>query len=375
MVTKSQKPHITIFTADTGHLSIAAAIRQILDDTYQIDVNNVTGAGFALYYPFYQYFPQLFKIPFALGEKKIAQKILNTFIDRNYRLKIAEILAKQRPDAIISTWYLANPIIESYLKDIRIPFINIVTDPRTISAIVPSPKAINFVFDQQAASRCEKLHVPLQNIVVSGWFVRPEFTQPYNQKAVRRALHLNPNLPTYLIAAGSEGTNFILKIIPTFLRANVPSTVLFACGNNTYLYEALKNLDDINHRIRKNYPIRLIPLHFTNELYRYLQAANLVIGKAGPNLLFESVATLTPFFAITHISGQEDGNLEIIKTNRLGYVEENLIKANRLLNRIVKHPEELQKFTPHLKKLADYNRRAPAILRSAAGELLKQPLS
>jgi UDP-N-acetylglucosamine:LPS N-acetylglucosamine transferase len=101
-----------------------------------------------------------------------------------------------------------------------------------------------------------------------------------------------------------------------------------------------------------------------------MQASDLVIGKAGPNLLFETVATKTPFFAITHIAGQEDGNLDIIKEYKLGYVEENTIKANRLLGDIINHPEKLKKFLPHIEKLATYNRQAANILSQTISKLL-----
>ena len=89
-----------------------------------------------------------------------------------------------------------------------------------------------------------------------------------------------------------------------------------------------------------------------------MQAADLVIGKAGPNSVFEAIATLTPFFATTHISGQEDGNLDIIRDLKVGYVEEDVKKASKLLFKIIEYPEQLKEFKPHLKKLADYNKNS-----------------
>ena len=49
-----------------------------------------------------------------------------------------------------------------------------------------------------------------------------------------------------------------------------------------------------------------------------LGASDIVFGKAGPNFLFDSVACQKPFVSMTHIGGQEDGNVELIKKKKLG---------------------------------------------------------
>jgi UDP-N-acetylglucosamine:LPS N-acetylglucosamine transferase len=101
-----------------------------------------------------------------------------------------------------------------------------------------------------------------------------------------------------------------------------------------------------------------------------MQAADLVIGKAGPNMLFETVATETPFFAITHIAGQEDGNLDIIRDYNLGYVEENILKAQRILKQIINHPEQLDKFKTDILKLKKYNQQSKEKLLKIIANLI-----
>ena len=83
-----------------------------------------------------------------------------------------------------------------------------------------------------------------------------------------------------------------------------------------------------------------------------------VRAKAGPNSLFESVATKTPYFAISHISGQEDGNLDIIKDYKLGFVEERSAKAVKLLKQTCNNPETLKQFDKSLETLAKYNKNS-----------------
>jgi UDP-N-acetylglucosamine:LPS N-acetylglucosamine transferase len=94
-----------------------------------------------------------------------------------------------------------------------------------------------------------------------------------------------------------------------------------------------------------------------------MQASDLVIGKAGPNSVFEAVACLTPFFATTHIAGQEDGNLDIIRELKLGYVEEDSVKAAKLLHQIIENPKQLENFKENLNVLSDYNKQAKTKLK------------
>ncbi|OGV95685.1 hypothetical protein A2W24_05445 [Microgenomates group bacterium RBG_16_45_19] len=353
-------PVITIFTADTGHLSLAQAVAQALSH-YQTHIVNASIPGFSIYYPFYRYFPQITRYPYKIANKRQVYRTLQKFLGSSYRLKIAETIATQRPDAVISTYAVANPTIESIIAKPALPFINIISDPWTIAPFLPSALATNLVFDQTAFQTCRRFHIPKERLIISGWFIRPAFKSG-RRLAQRQALHLPPRPLTFLVAAGSEGTNLVLKIMPTFLQTKTPLTIIVACGHNRRLFDIVTNLNRFNRALRKHPSATLIPLSFTDQLHRYMQAADLVIGKSGPNLLFETVATETPFFAVTHISGQEDGNLDIIRDYHLGYVEENLIRANRLLKQIIAHPQALADFTPSLHQLATHNAAAPKVL-------------
>ena len=70
--------------------------------------------------------------------------------------------------------------------------------------------------------------------------------------------------------------------------------------------------------------------------------SDVVIGKAGPNLIFESAACQKPFVAISHISGNEDGNLGMIRDHNLGWVAENPFTAARLIKHIIADPGILE---------------------------------
>jgi len=362
------KKTIAIFTAPEGHESISEAITEALQDNYKIKSLMKRDPLFNVYVPLYQYFPRIFKIPYKLSaHKKSLESTHRVFLSR-YLDTIKKFSKKNKPNLIINAHWMYNSSLEKLQVQSQIPFINILTDPLTLHPLIVAPQAqYNFVFDEAGKKFAQKYH-PHVKYLNSGWFVRNRFEKKYNQKQVRKKLGLDLDKLTFLIASGSEGTTIVMKVLPTLILSPQPIQVVVACGNNSSLFKSIAALNSLLDKSDKHN--NLIPLKFTPNIHQYMQAADLVIGKAGPNMLFEAVATETPFFAITHISGQEDGNLEIIKDYKLGYVEENILKAQKLLRQILNNPEQLNEFKPNLIKLKKYNQQAKEKLRRIVKQLI-----
>lgn len=368
-----QKPNITIFTGPQGHYSIAKALEQTLKSKYNVKIFYERDFLFTFYTPLYQLLPQASGVPFFLSQKlahnkKTVDLALDLFRFK-YNNKLEKFVSKYRPVAYFSTYFMFNATLEHFQSVGNKPFINCFTDPRTIHRLLVSDKAkLNIAFDRQTVKDAKQMS-PQAQVKAMGWLVRDEFEQDYDMNQVREKLKLKPDIFTILISSGSEGTNMILKILPSVLLAKTPIQVIVACGNNKTLFRAVNGLQRFAQK-RKQYQANLIPIGFTKEIYRYLQASDLVLGKAGPNTIFEAVATKTPFFAITHIAGQEDGNLDIIRKYNLGYVEENPLKATKLLNKIIKDPGLLKSFAKPLAKMAEYNHQTKTKLMENLETLL-----
>lgn len=365
------KKKVVIFTAPEGHLSIAQAAQQALEKKYETHLYFERDPLFNLYVPWIQYFPSLHRIPFKLSTYKQAKKILSETFKVRYQNKVQAAYTKYAPDVCISTYFMFNSSLELLKKNTVTHFVNILPDPKTINPLYVSEIADNNLFFDQAAiasvnSLTEEYPVKM---MPSGWFVRDQFEKKYNQQNVRKKLALAAQTFTLLVASGSEGTAMVMKILPMILTIPTKIQVVIACGNNTALRRGVKLLQQLAKKT--NNSSKIIPLGFSENMEEYMQAADIVVGKAGPNTLFETVATRTPFFAITHIAGQEDGNLDIIRDYNLGYVEENPLKAQKLLSDIIENPEQLKKFDVDLKKMAEYNRGAKKKLLKLVEQLLK----
>lgn len=358
---------IGILTTIQGHKSIAQAIEQTLCDEYKVVTFSETDVLFKIYGIFYKYFPFLFIGPFVAGSNKQMLSLARHLFYQRYIKAIKKFDQQHNIDLFINTFWMYESVLEKLADASNRPLINVLADPKTFHPTsIGLPPAINIGFDNDALERC-RTYYPQSTGVPMGWFVRPEFEVSYDQQEVRARLQLPAKQPIILFVTGSDGVESVQKIISR-MQISTPATLIVACGHNQALYQKIRQL---SAKLMNTWPsLQLLALPFTTEIHTYMQAADLIVGKAGPNMLFESVATLTPFMATTHVAGQETGNLELILEKQLGYVEENLSKAAALLSQILQQPDQLQRFQPSLKTMATYNRQAKTALRQTVAQLL-----
>jgi len=328
-----------------------------------------------LYLPFYRYLPSFFQVIYRIGEKDAVQKGLKTLIKKWLEEEVKQEFKKYRPDVILSTNFFYNPVVAKildYQKE-TIPFLVVVSDPWTIHPLLFSPQAsLNLVYDQKGIKLGRKNKIPRRKLASIGWLVRKKFYQKHQPAKIRQRLGLKKGVFTLLVCGGSEGTNMILKIIPGLLTLKKPLQLIIVCGHNKLLYKTVssfkKLLQKVNQKDKTKLNLRVF--RFTEKMPQLMAISDLVMGKAGPNLLFETTAQTKPFFAICHIANHEEGNLQLIKEKGLGLVEENPLKAARLLKKIINQPKILTGFQPGIAKEKAFNRQAGANLVQAVNQLV-----
>lgn len=357
-----KKPKLAIFTTSQGHKSISETLIKTLESDFEIQVFSHDNFMFKYYIFLYRFFPSVTKTPFLIFQHPILRWLTSVFLDVQYRWSINRFLQRHQPSVVINVFWMFRPSLDALLKNSSIQYLTMVTDPWSVHPFVTSKvSSTNLAFDQRTA---QAIYRDIKGATVTpiGWLVRDQFEARYDRVAVRRHLQLEPHTLTYLFTTGSEGTEKIFPIVSDLVLTPRPVQIVVACGNNTHL---LHRINQLKKHLKSHIYLHAIP--FTTQLHLYMQAADLVIGKAGPNSIFEAVACHTPFFATTHMAGQEDGNLDMIRELQLGYVEENGALASQLLMKIISQPQQLDQFAPHLKTLATYNRGAKARLRKILG--------
>lgn len=347
---------ILVLSTRWGHASIANAVKEVLENKYEVNLQYVEIESFSKnsYHLIYKFFPWFFKFVFLLSEIEIFKKLFNSFVERDYKGKIESTIKKVKPDIVINVYFAFDSSLEKLDKKYHFRLINILADPWTFSKILISETGENLTFDKYSLEKLKSFEPKVKAIPI-GWFVEKKYHQAkkINRKLLRKKLELDPDIFTLCVVSGSEGTFHIFKILSTLLDPRNKMQVIILCGNNAEMFKIVKTLKSISQKIRGP---KITGVAYTDSMQLYLRAADLVVGKAGPNTIFQSVATMTPFFAISHITGQEDGNLDIIRRCKIGYVEERTAAATKMLQNIIENPKILDKFQKNLKILSKYCR-------------------
>lgn len=361
---------ISVITTPQGHYSIAVAIREALNTVHETAFLSIRDSLFNLYTPFYQFFPAIYRVPYDLSKKSAVASGVTQYLRRKLMGKMSDFVTSTRPDLIVCTNFIFLPALEELQKKNHIPILNVITDPWTVHPLLISQAAeTNMLFDKKVLDTCKQLK-PKARYDVTGWFVRKSFYETPNVDSIRHKLKLDPTQTTILVTGGSEGTMMILKLAPALLQLINPINLIVLCGSNKHLLRSIKSLMQMLTTVSNH--SRIIPVGYTTAVADYLAVCDLVIGKAGPNTIFETVAAKKPFIAVTHITGQEDGNLDLIKKYQLGFVEENPIKVTKLLQSVLQHPSKLAALQEPIARLSAQNAQASDKLLAIVNRILKK---
>jgi UDP-N-acetylglucosamine:LPS N-acetylglucosamine transferase len=166
-----------------------------------------------------------------------------------------------------------------------------------------------------------------------GWPVRAQFQQAalaQQRTHILTQVGLQPERFTVFLQGGGEGSARFGRVIEQALTLTPQLQIILATGTNQSLLNRYKQMP------------HLYALPFTKEIAPFMAAADVVMGKAGPNMLFESVALGKPFIATAYIPGQEEANLEFIRRHKLGWVALDEQKQRHLLSELVATPDKLR---------------------------------
>jgi glycosyl transferase family 28 len=121
----------------------------------------------------------------------------------------------------------------------------------------------------------------------SGMILHPRFYEPpiENRLAERERLGLRPHLPTGLVLFGGHGSQVMLEIADCLNRSTLELQLIFVCGRNEKLANALRAQSSRLPRFVEG---------FTARVNYYMQLADFFIGKPGPGSVSEALAMRLP---------------------------------------------------------------------------------
>jgi UDP-N-acetylglucosamine:LPS N-acetylglucosamine transferase len=268
------------------------------------------------------------------------------------------LLDNVQPDLILTTYpFLTYEVMRTLeQRSSTVPLVLLFSDANGVHAawLTERHAAATLATTRETYEQALARGFAPERLHLVGWPVREQFVRAYMmgreaQKEQLICLNLEPDRFTVFLQGGSEGAAHVDRTIENVLALGGVTgdlQVILATGTNTTLLERYKNVRG------------LAALPYTKEIAPVMAAADVVMGKAGPNTLFESVMLGKPFIATAYIPGQEQANLSFIQRHGLGWVALRPSELHSLLNTLIHTTDSLNAMSATVNAYRQWNAEA-----------------
>lgn len=358
------KKRILFLMSDTGggHRAAAEAIRDALYQRYgedQIDAELIDvfrASNFPMNYmpEFYPWLINHSKTSWGVGYNLSNTKRRAAVLSRTvYLANVRRLrrIAEKPADVVVSVHsVISRPVMRAFATlEKRPPFITVVTD--LVSTHV-------FWYDK----RCERTLVPTKaaferglrcglsadQMRVTGLPVHPSFMEGLvGKEKSREVLGWDQNKATILMVSGGEGMGPLYETARAINNTQLDCQLAIVAGRNKSLKARLEAAS-------WNQPTHIYP--FVNNMPQLMDAADVIVTKAGPATVTEAAIAGLPMILSDAIPGQEDGNVEYVIENNAGaYAPQPLKVAEIVATWLAEGPEALQRRSRNARRISRPN--------------------
>jgi processive 1,2-diacylglycerol beta-glucosyltransferase len=347
-----QQLRVLVFSAafGNGHLRAAeAVIEGILIKYPSAEIVHLDFGDFLnqrintviknVYSEMIKYVPKLWgRLYYETGKVQPRSKSQH-FLSQLGRSKLLKYIQGFKPDFIVCTY----PTVASILAQLRlertlkVPVITIITDYTVHSHWVHQGVDGYIVACTEVSKKLVSWGIKAQRIHVTGIPVSPKFEEALDRRHIITKLGLKPNLPTFLVMGGSYGVlKSAKRICKKLADSLVPVQVIIVCGKNKKLYQSLEEVIAQGRNL-------MLRFEFVDNVEELMTISDLIITKAGGLTVSEALTKHLPLVIYKPIPGQEEENAHFIQRIGAGCVADNEAELGQLLNRFLRHPEEIEK--------------------------------
>ena len=235
---------------------------------------------------------------------------------RSFVRAAARDLRDREPGLIVSNHGLVTSGLAEAkrLAGLKVPVLTFATEPHDISAYWAEPRADHIVAPtEEVRQDLLGFGVPSDKLSVVGYPVRQPFLNPPEKEEARRRLGLRDRF-TCLVSFGGEGLGRNQQtLVETLLNSDTSPQVVVVTGRN----EALRK--ELDGKLQSKYVAgRLRVEGFVEDMASYLAAADVLVGKAGPASVYESLAVGRPVLLTGYTGLNERGVVRFVEREGLG---------------------------------------------------------
>jgi UDP-N-acetylglucosamine:LPS N-acetylglucosamine transferase len=328
---------ILIFTSLTGggHVSQAEALSDLLRPEFDVIILDPQPGLIHWHYRMVsRHALWLWKAEYRLSQGHRRAGLAHAMSSLALARRVADALKQTGPDLVMTTYpFLTSEVTFAMRRsNLRRPLVMLFSDSNRIhpSWLTERHADMTFAPTQETFQQALEAGFDPARLYFTGLPVRRQFTAPdlKTRLEVLPLLGLNPKKFTVFAQGGWEGAARFAGMIAA-LAALPDLQIIMAAGTNEGLIRHFSGLPNVH------------PLPFTKQIARYMNAADVIMGKPGASMLFEAVTLGKPFIATTFIPGQEEGNLEFIERHGIGRLALDARTQQQLIQRLIHDPEML----------------------------------
>lgn len=259
-----------------------------------------------------KYFPGLWGLLYFLSDKPCFSWLnlhFRKFANRIFSARLIAFLLEKKPDAVVSTQFLASEIT-AYAKlklGLETKLITVVTDFGVHNFWINKGTDVYCCTAESTKDILMEKGVPEHDIRVTGVPLNEKFLSAGDDDGIISEFGLKKDMFTVLIMTGGIGAGPIEEIVE-LLKNEVQLLVI--CGNNASLFGKLS---------AKNYPNVKI-FGFIDYVQKLMKISKVIITKAGGLSVTESLCMGLPMVFFFLIPGQESINAKTIEAQRAGFI-------------------------------------------------------
>jgi len=354
---RNQKPKILVLFSDTGggHRSAAEAVIEALEEkyagTFVLDMVDVFKA-YAPYplnrmpelYPTMVKVPNLWRLGYRVVDGRRRSRWMMDTLWPWIRPAAKQLVREHPADLVFCVHPLFNAPVLRALGKRRPPFITAVTDlitapnywfhRRVDVCVVPTEEV------RRSALRngLRREQVVLLGLPISNKFLRTE-----EKASLRQTLGWPPNRPVVLIVGGGEGMGPLFNTARAIMYTSPECALVVITGRNEKLRHQMETAE-------WTVPTRIYG--FVSNMPEFMNAADILVTKAGPGTISEALACGLPMVLYSRIPGQEDGNVRYVVEEGAGRWAPGSERTSNAVRRWIVNPKIRESAAASCKRIA-----------------------
>jgi processive 1,2-diacylglycerol beta-glucosyltransferase len=221
---------------------------------------------------------------------------------------------RYKPDVILHTHFIAPEIISARRRRIlKVPQMVVVTDFAAHNLWLQPNISRYFVASDEVSVHLQASGVEQSRIQVTGIPIDSRFKTLESKLQARAALGLSPERDVLLMMASGLDEKVFLSLLRQLQSLHYPLTAIFIFGRSQHLLELAESLQVPNTMVNFQY------LGYSDQIPRYMAAADLVVGKPGGLTTSEALAAGLPFAVVNPYPLQEESNATYLLEHGVGF--------------------------------------------------------